>query len=271
MRKKVLALALALALATLGTAGAFAEQPKAEEYRSMMSSGTYYIEYETNHVTKALAVKDGARMDYTVNKKQRGGASFLIPLVGGFLQKTERKPTAMYADRKYYQFQDKKSVVVADEAQLNEENLDPKLAWNSVQLRLALPEELVVFAPADAFNVFTGYKAAQFVESGVEKEMPYDLYSTAHRTKGGDLLFEKLFYFYYNEDGELKKVKTYLKTADGKRTEGMLMKVKKISQEFPKNAFVIPKKYKLYATGMGDMNDLLGRQVEIPRGEEESK
>lgn len=41
--KKIAALAMALSMLT---ATAWAEQPKAEEYRQMMSSGTYYVEYE---------------------------------------------------------------------------------------------------------------------------------------------------------------------------------------------------------------------------------
>ena len=61
--KKILA--LALACSTFATS-AFAEQPKAAEYRQVMSSGNYYVEYELNDVKKCLAVKDGKRMDYTI-------------------------------------------------------------------------------------------------------------------------------------------------------------------------------------------------------------
>ena len=58
--KKIAALAMALSMLT---ATAWAEQPKAEEYRQMMSSGTYYVEYEMDDIIKGLAVSEGKRED----------------------------------------------------------------------------------------------------------------------------------------------------------------------------------------------------------------
>ena len=39
------------------------------------------------------------------------------------------------------------------------------------------------------------------------------------------------------------------------------MKVKKITQELPENALKIPDGCKVYAAGIGDMDDLLDKQV----------
>lgn len=44
-------LSLTLALATL-SATCYAEQPKAADYRNIMSSGNYYVEYEYNYAKK---------------------------------------------------------------------------------------------------------------------------------------------------------------------------------------------------------------------------
>ena len=62
-------LSLTLALATL-SATCYAEQPKAADYRNIMSSGNYYVEYEYNYAKKILAVQNGKRMDYTMLQSQ---------------------------------------------------------------------------------------------------------------------------------------------------------------------------------------------------------
>ena len=76
-------LSLTLALATL-SATCYAEQPKAAEYRNIMSSGNYYVEYEYNYAKKILAVQNGKRMDYTMLQSQSntalGALGFINPL-----------------------------------------------------------------------------------------------------------------------------------------------------------------------------------------------
>ena len=74
-------LALTLALSTF-TASALAEQPKAAEYKQIMSSGNYYVEYELNAVKKCLAVKDGKRMDYTIYTSMGNPFLSAIPIIG---------------------------------------------------------------------------------------------------------------------------------------------------------------------------------------------
>ena len=260
------ALALALAVSTF-TASAFAEQPKAAEYKQIMSSGNYYIEYEFNDVKKCLAVKDGKRMDYTIYTTMGNPLLSAIPIIGlasMFVKSDKKEPSALYMDGKYYQFQGKKKATMAYYNQLDDENLDPKEAWSSVRYRLALPEELVVFAPNDVFNSFTNFKAPKFIGSGQTKGakvvLDYDKYSLTVPNKGGGVLFEKLFYMYYKE-GELQSIKTFAKTNGNEEIPINTMKVKKITQELPENALTIPKGCKVYAAGIGDMNDLLEQPV----------
>ena len=76
-------LSLTLALATLSIT-CYAEQPKAADYRNIMSSGNYYVEYEYNYAKKILAVQNGTRMDYTMLQSQPNTAlaalGFINPL-----------------------------------------------------------------------------------------------------------------------------------------------------------------------------------------------
>ncbi|WP_337799185.1 hypothetical protein [Phascolarctobacterium succinatutens] len=262
--KKILA--LALACSTFATS-AFAEQPKAAEYRQVMSSGNYYVEYELNDVKKCLAVKDGKRMDYTIYAAGANPLLAAIPIIGlaSFFIKTDKKePSALYMNGKYYQFQGKKKATMAYYNQLDDENLDPKEGWSSIRYRLALPEELVVFAPNDVFNSFTNFKAPTYIGSGQTKGakvvLDYDKYSSTVKNKAGGVLFEKLFYMYYKE-GNLQNIKTFIKMPGSDETLLNTMKVKKITQELPEGALQIPKGCKVYAVGIGDMNDLLEQPV----------
>lgn len=93
--KKIAALAMALSMLTVT---ALAEQPKADEYRQMMYSGTYYIEYEKDSVQKCLAVGDGKRMDYTVYKNSVNPFAFINPIAGLFslLGGNKKAPSALY-------------------------------------------------------------------------------------------------------------------------------------------------------------------------------
>lgn len=88
--KKILALTLTL---STFVASPFAEQPKAAEYKQIMSSGNFYVEYELNDVKKCLAVKDGKRMDYTVYTSMGNPFLAAVPIIGlaSFFIKSDTK------------------------------------------------------------------------------------------------------------------------------------------------------------------------------------
>lgn len=88
----------------------------------------------------------------------------------------------------------------------------------------------------------------------------YDKYSFSVKNKAGGVLFDKIFYMYY-KDGELQIIKTYVKSGNGEEELINTMKVKKITQELPENALKIPDGCKVYAAGIGDMDDLLDKKV----------
>lgn len=257
MKGKVLAMVLALSMAT---ASAFAEQPEAQKYRDILQSGKYYVEYEVSYMERCLAVEDGKRMSYTDPKLGGIRIPSVFDLFGGGKSKT---PGAYYENGKYYKFSTKKKATVATEEQLKDVNIDP--AWNGIKNQFALPEELALFAPHDPFFVAVkGATEPQFVESGTkaddDKQIPYDKYAYEVKGQNGQNIYSVVYYVYYKE-GVLKQIESYL--IQNGQTEELLetVKIKKLTGEIPKNAVKIPKGCKVYAAGMGDMNDLLEKPV----------
>lgn len=278
MKEKVLSATLVLSLVAGSVGTAFAENPKAEEYRKIFSTGTYTVEYDLNgYVKKTLEVSGGQRMDYTTMPSFNNAGSMaaaaalsminpVLGIAGMFAGKTAKKePSTLYKDGKYYQFLGKKKARVATQQQLGDENLDPNEGWSSVQYKLALPEAFTVFAPNDEFNRFTNYSAPVFVESGTYEEkneqMPFDKYVSRITSASGNVLAEKFFYMYYGKNGDLNKVETKLKMQGGEEIKTDEIKVRKITGELPENALKIPEGCKVYAAGTGDMDDLLDRDV----------
>ena len=290
MKRELLSATLALSILATSVGTAFAENPKAEEYRQMFANGTYYIDYDMNdNVRKALAVNEGKRMDYTIitsnNPALQSALAFIpvIGLAGMFIKETKKDPTALYQDNKYYQFIGKKEARVATPTELQDENLDPSEAWSSVPLRLALPEGLVVLAPNDPFNKIANYSVPSFVESGTitdgKNTFDYDTYKSPITGATGNVLADKIFYLYYdNKNGDLKRVITRFKEPGSSMEQTITeLKIRKITKELPENALKMPGGTKVYAAGLGDMDDLLDRNVlveQIPGdddGSEEKK
>ena len=290
MKREFLSATLTLSILATSVGTAFAENPKAEEYRQMFANGTYYIDYDMNdNVRKALAVNEGKRMDYTIitsnNPALQSALAFIpvIGLAGMFIKETKKDPTALYQDNKYYQFIGKKEARVATPTELQDENLDPSEAWSSVPLRLALPEGLVVLAPNDPFNKIANYSVPSFVESGTitdgKNTFDYDTYKSPITGATGKVLADKIFYLYYdNKNGDLKRVITRFKEPGSSMEQTITeLKIRKITKELPENALKMPGGTKVYAAGLGDMDDLLDRNVlveQIPGdddGSEEKK
>lgn len=273
MKSKLLSATLTLSILAGSMGTALAEQPKAEEYKQIFSSGTYFVEYELNRSTrKSLEVRDGKRMDYTSyitsGTSMLGGLALINPFLavaGLFGKSVKKEPTSLYQDGKYYQFTGKKMAKMATYDQLEDENLDPSEGWSSVRLRLSLPEQFVVFAPKDEFNCFTNYQIPTFVESGTvtkgKNELPFDKYTSPVKGKTGKVLAEKFFYMYYDKDGNLKRIKTTYKEPGKDEVTAGEIKVRKITGELSESALQIPKGCKVYAAGIGDMNDLLDKEV----------
>lgn len=266
MWRKTLAIGLTLC-AFASTAGA--EQPKAQEYRDILNGGTYYLEYELDDVIKNLAVKDHRRMDYTTLKSDGlmglSGLSVLNPfkVLSKLAANDKRNPSAFYEYGKFYQFTGKKTARMAIWNQLNDPNIDPAENWNTVKQKLSLPEELAILGNRDEYNeniFINGSTVPTFEESGVAvvngKEMEYDKYVSAIKSKTGKVIMDKSFFFYY-ANGELKNIKTFIKPYNGLEMISQTIVLKKLTKEIPEDALVMPVGTKVYAAGIGDMDDLL--------------
>lgn len=270
MKKKVIAMALTFSCLT---ASAFAEQPETAKYRDILQSGKFYVEYELNYAKKILAVQDNKRMDYTIYKSKGNpyagaGLALINPFLalGSMFIKNESKvPTAYYEAGKFYQFDNKKKAHMAIWNQLNDPNLNPMEGWNAVKQKLALPEELAIFAPNDMFaENYAGADVPKFIESGNAsingKDFVYDKYSTSVLSHSGNVLFGNNYYFYYG-GGELKHINTFTYSDNSGEVLLRSIEIKKITQELPENILKIPEGCKVYAAGIGDMNDLIEKPV----------
>lgn len=260
------AIAIGLTMCTISCT-AFAEQAKVQEYRNILNSGKYYVEYGLDDVDKILAVENHHRMDYTVYKKGGNMAMMGLAIINPFLAlgalvKTQDKvPTALYQEGKFYQFLTKKKAIMATWNQLNDPNLDPSEGWNTVKQKLALPEELAILAPNEEYNQrVTGETPAQLIESGEAlvngKPQIYDKYLTSVKNRRGKTILEKTYFFYY-VNGELKTVKSFIQAANDIERPYRTLTLKKLTADLPENTLKIPDGCKVYAAGIGDMNDLI--------------
>ena len=272
MKTKVVA--ITMVLSTLATS-AFAEQPNAQKYREILQTGKFYVEYELDDVKKSLVVQDNKRMDYTIYKKTGSmgvmmGLSLINPIlaIGALAAGNKSKvPTAYYEAGKFYQFDSKKKATVAMWQQLDDPNIDPTKGWNTIKARLSLPEELAVFAPKDMFfEEVYGVRNPVFIESGKKvekkKELIYDKYSYDVKNHAGNILFTKSFYMWY-ENGELVEIKSYINKPSEQEEFLHSLELKKITDVLPENALKIPTGCKVYAVGLGDMNDLIDQPVQV--------
>ena len=168
---------------------------------------------------------------------------------------------------KFYQFDSKKKATVAMWQQLDDPNIDPTKGWNTIKARLSLPEELAVFAPKDMFfEEVYGVGNPVFIESGKKvekkKELIYDKYSYDVKNHAGNILFTKSFYMWY-ENGELVEIKSYINKPSEQEEFLHSLELKKITDVLPENALKIPTGCKVYAVGLGDMNDLIDQPVQV--------
>lgn len=249
--------ATVLLLCTVATP-ALAEQPAANEYRTIFSSGNFYVEYQDKYISCALGSENGNRMIRT----SYNGWGKALNLFGG----ESKFPEAMYKDGKYYQFRDKKHATVLNETQLADENLDPKQGWNSIKQKLALPDELAVFYWNDPYRTYSKALAApQFTESVKrtigKKEYECDKYVSVVKNASGGT-DAQLVYFMGYEAGKLAQIETIV-IKDEKEYPINRLAIKKLESSIPEKGFSIDGSAEIYAAGIGDMNDLLEQPVKV--------
>lgn len=199
-RKKKLAAALVAACIAVFSATAFAEQPKAEEYRVLFRSGNFCVKYgvgvisrytlvsgtegASNKICTAEKYKMGDVFIITAgnnNKRMKGiygKGDFIVGFNGDFIKKIIKKKTApdvLYKEGKYYRVDSetvergqgifaykeaKSTAIMLSEESLGSSSLDINEGWGHIRKDLALPEELAVFCWNDSYRDEAGLTEA---------------------------------------------------------------------------------------------------------------
>lgn len=237
-----------------------AEQAAADEYRKMFSSGNFYVEFKDKWGVRILAGKDGARMERMRYHFESGGMVWLNPLGAIFGGGEAKNPEVLYKNGKYYHFVAKDKAHVCDEKNIHDENINPRSGWNKIPQKLALPDELAVFFWKDPFRLKSSAIVApnlmdSFKKNVDGKDYECDRYTCDIKTASGKLSAVLVYELIYNE-GKLFRVESAI-FRNKKFYPINVLEIKVIQEEIPDGVFKINKNTKLYAAGMGDMDDLL--------------
>lgn len=237
-----------------------AEQPAAEEYRKIFSSGNFYVEFKDKWGVRILAGKNGSRMERMRYHFESGGMVWFNPLGAIFGGGEAKNPEVLYKNGKYYQFVAKDKANICDEKNIHDENINPRSGWNKISQKLALPDELAVFFWKDPFRLKSNaISAPTFKESFKKnldgKEYNCDKYTCDIKKADGNISAVLVYELMYN-DGKLFCVESSI-LRNGKTYPINVLEIKLIQENIPDGVFKITKNTKLYAAAMGDMNDLL--------------
>ena len=252
----------------------FAENAKAEELREIINSNHYYIEYEVNKKEdkRALAVDGVLKKSFDCEGRRSSTILRFVPIVGFFAKGSLKlTPEVYYDSNNYYQFVDKKKVLRASPEEMKDPYINPNQEWNTVPLRINLPEE---------FGMFTGDKDIKFVESGEKiinekkgKKFTFDKYVKNIRNVNGVNIAKKVYIVYYDDKNEIASISTlsvysnedagqiFAADEDKKFEEQIYdiqkIKINKFTSELPNKVMEFPSGCKVYGPGLGDMNELL--------------
>lgn len=257
--KKFLLIAIGIFLAMSKVS---AEQPKAQEYREILSSEKFYVEYDDKYVKRIVVEDSGRRMARVdLGGKYKEMVSILNPLSNLFGGGFSKHPDYMCYNGKYYKFAEKDSATMAKIEQLDDENLDPNEGWSMMNKELALPYELIVFSWNDKYHKVTeNISKPVFVETIQKivdgKNYTCDRYESEIKTNGNAKI---IFDMCYDKD-ELTLVQSAI-FANNREYNVNKIVIKKILREIPKDAMILDMNAKIYAAGIGDMNDLLENPV----------
>ena len=249
---------LTLAIFFIG-ATCSAEQSKAQEYRKILSSENFYVEYDDKDIKRIVAQDNGRRMVRTnLSGSYRAIVSILNPLGAAF--SNEKYPEFMCAGGKFYKFIERDFALMIHENQLDDENLNLAEGWGTIYQSLSLPNELAIFNWHDKFHkVPNAMGEPIFVESmrkNIEgKEYDCDRYESKIMNMAGGQSATIIFDMCYL-NGELVLAQSAL-VANNKEYEINRLVVKKILPNIPSGDFKLSGKEKVHSAGVGDMNDLL--------------
>jgi hypothetical protein len=261
MKKRAILAAVLAAGQMMIASAAFAEQPAAEGYRSMMEGGKFFLQYGDYWHDTTVAAENGRKM-------MRENVTSLSMVAFIPIKNSKSYPDLLYKDNKYYKFKDKKTAVVVAKDQLKNVHLNPEDNWREAENKLRVPDALNIFCWNSPFSSHNSSESQpQFVESGQKqdgkKTYAYDKYTSELKSQSGSVM-AKFTYIALYEGGKLVQIDKNL-TANGEEEKVSTVKIKNLTAEIPTGTLDIPKGCKVYAAGIGDMDDLLEQLIEVEK------
>lgn len=252
----------------------YAERPEAEQYRQILASGNFYIEYrvsidEHNGAIIKLLERNRDMASALAEGYEDGG--LLVAQNGRRMKKRiitygilgqRTIPEFYYADNKYFMFAGSDKAILATEDELKNPRINYNGNWDLYKSKLNMLAPLLPLAPRDKYC--GSIPEPKWIESSVsdtkENKLPYDKYQSTVYSAAGTVLYDYFFYIYY-KDGKLDSAMVYWQEPG--KEEKFYRGIRKIlvTSDVPEKHIVIPEGCKVYQAGRGDMDDLLGNKV----------
>lgn len=231
---------------------AYAEHPAAGVYRSYFDSQNFYIEFGDKKNNYVVAGMPNARIAKI--------ASLYYDSNLDYYNGKKDYPDEMYLNGKYYQFENRKKATVALERHLQDERVDYRGNWNKIKNRLSVPTEFMPLCRVDVFRADNmEILVPQFLSSSKSKignkEYDADTYSAKLTSHTNEVVSETRYVYYYNGD-KLEQIDSFF-VKNNRVSQMGSIKIKQITNSVPPQVFEMPKGCKVYAIGLGDMNDLI--------------
>lgn len=288
MLRKFLMLAAVLMIIAI-TPPVSAEQAAAEQYRQLISSGKFFLEYsyQTHFSDKnsksarefaqyekyyAQAYVQGEQIGWDDGKKKSCSKKFSPDG-----RKSSYEPAVFYTDGKCYKFQNANKATLFENVSSENELILPAF------FSALLPDSPNVSHVSGGLSEFN--EVSTLIESGTEnifgQDFNYDRYAVKFFDSAGNELgkftypktgkkydrdFSSTYTYYYNSSGELKYVKeegfarllvpryTSLNSMDGVE---IYISIDKFTGNIPTGFFNFPKGCKVYRDNAGTLDDLL--------------
>lgn len=235
-----------------------AENPAAENYRKIFETDIFYLKF-TDKWGRRILASDGEMRLERMNTSI-GNLAYLNPLGTLFGGGEDKFPEVLCKDNVYYKFIEDNKALVCTQNDLLNENLDPRQGWNTVKQKLALPDELSVLYPEDPFATKSPLLSeSQFSTStqATIKDKVYDcdIYTRQVKNASGTVGAQIIYQLFYLEN-KLVRAETLVER-NGTQYPVHEIEIEALSETIPENAFELKNHIKLFAAGVGDMNDLL--------------
>lgn len=238
----------------------FAEHPKAQEYRTILTSNKYLIEYTEMDENKNEDLKIG-KMLMRDGDIYMTAERLIAPNTFGLGDKVYQNPMAFYEEGRYYLFTSDDHALCVTEEIMKQKNYYIGLNWRNVLRTLSAPDMLLPIMGYNKFNE-KNEKISKpvYVNSRTEniknKIYEIDEYSSDVKNVAGKVMYRFKYDYYYNDKG-LAWIRTIFADNNGNEKIKGQIKINKIVNVLPDKMYKWKDKIKVTDLGQGDINELL--------------